>query len=67
MNTYEFTFKDATKMVGEGADPADALYDAYLKNGYLPFCGLVAKENLSAATAEAESKINPHTKKRNGR
>ena len=47
MKTYEFVFSDGTRMLGDGDDLADGLYDAYHRNGYLPVCRLVDKREVA--------------------
>ncbi len=47
MITYEFRFKNGQTMTGEGNDPAEALLDAYRRNGFLPNSELMAKINIS--------------------
>jgi len=41
MKTYEFTFADGVKFSGEGNGEAEALHNAYLINGYMPFALIV--------------------------
>jgi hypothetical protein len=43
MNTYEFVFEGGTRMQGEGNDLAEAILDAYHRNGFLPISKLVEK------------------------
>jgi len=42
MKTFHFKFADGTWMSGDGEGPAQALMDAYRKNGYLPFSDIIS-------------------------
>ena len=63
MKTYEFTFQDGTKFIGEGEGEGRALHDAYLKNGFLPTVKLdvISTEETALAPPPPEPDSNPAT------
>jgi hypothetical protein len=48
MNEYEFLFKDGTRLIGSGNDPAEGLLDAYHRNGFLPISKIIETTILNA-------------------
>ncbi len=61
MKNYEFIFSDGTRMTGDGGDLAEGLLNAYHRNGYLPICDVVEKNEL--LPVEVHESIEPKKKK----
>lgn len=56
MKNYEFIFSDGTRMTGDGDDLAEGLLNAYHRNGFLPVCGMVEKNELVPVETLTEPK-----------
>lgn len=41
MKVYEFEFGDGTRLTGIGEGPAEAMLDAYHRNGFLPLTNMI--------------------------